>query len=76
MVQFFTVIISLYLFSHAYNVVLVLTYPASKEFTINSEMGVTNSRSGYVKTNSFPEFSNLGTHKLSSFVGKRSRIQC
>ena len=44
MVQFFTVIISLYLFSHAYNVLLVLTFPASKQFTINSEMGVTNSR--------------------------------
>lgn len=44
MVQFFTVIVSLYLFSHAYNVILVLTYPASKQYTINSEMGVTNSR--------------------------------
>ena len=44
MVQFLTVIVSLYLFSHAYNVLLVLTFPASKQYTIDSKMGVTNSR--------------------------------
>lgn len=43
MVQFFTVIVSLYLFSHAYNVVLVLTFPTSKQYTIDSKMGVSNS---------------------------------
>ena len=44
MVQFLTVIVSLYLFSHAYNVVLVLTCPDSSKYTINSKMGVSNSR--------------------------------
>ena len=44
MVQFLTVIVSLYLFSHAYNVLLVLTYNNSKDYTISSEMGVSNSR--------------------------------
>ena len=44
MVQFLTVIVSLYLFSHAYNVVLVLTFPASNKYTINSKMGLSNSR--------------------------------
>ena len=44
MVQFLTVIISLYFFSHAYNVVLVLTFPSSKLYTIDSKLGVTNSR--------------------------------
>ena len=43
MVQFLTVIVSLYLFSHAYNVLLVLTFPASKQYTIDSKMGLTNS---------------------------------
>lgn len=49
MVQFLTVIVSLYLFSHAYNVLLVLTYSASRDYTISSKMGVTNSR--FVLTN-------------------------
>ena len=47
MVQFFTVIVSLYLFSHAYNVLLVLTFPGpnggAQPYTINSKMGITNS---------------------------------
>merc|ERR1719150_3126483 len=43
MVQFLTVIVSLYLFSHAYNVVLVLTFPPASKYTINSKMGVSNS---------------------------------
>ena len=47
MVQFFTVIVSLYLFSHAYNVLLVLTFPgpngSAQHYTINSKMGITNS---------------------------------
>lgn len=43
-VQFLTVIISLYFFSHAYNVILVLTFPSSKQFTIDSRLGVSNSR--------------------------------
>ena len=43
MVQFLTVIIALYFFSHAYNVLLVLTFPSSKQYTIDSRLGVTNS---------------------------------
>lgn len=43
MVQFLTVIIALYFFSHAYNVVLVLTFPSAKQYTIDSKLGVTNS---------------------------------
>ena len=47
MVQFFTVIVSLYLFSHAYNVILVLTFPApageAKSYTVDSKMGIMNS---------------------------------
>ena len=45
MVQFFTVVVSLYLFSHAYNVLLVLTFPAggAKQYTITSKMGITSS---------------------------------
>ena len=46
MVQFLTVIVSLYLFCHAYNVLLVLTFPAptgAKPYTVNSKMGITNS---------------------------------
>ena len=52
MVQFFTVIVSLYLFSHAYNVLLVLTWDrwdslgpnrGAQHYTINSKMGITNS---------------------------------
>ena len=47
MVQFFTVIVSLYLFSHAYNVLLVLTFPGpnggAQAYTINSKMGITSS---------------------------------
>ncbi|XP_059080280.1 transmembrane protein 117-like isoform X2 [Tigriopus californicus] len=41
MVQFGTVIVSLFLFSHAYNVFLVLTFPNAKQLTINSQMGLT-----------------------------------
>ena len=44
MVQFLTVIIALYFFSHAYNVVLVLTsFPSSEQYVIDSKLGVTNS---------------------------------
>jgi len=42
-VQFLTVIISLYFFSHAYNVLLVLTFQPSEEFIIDSRLGVSNS---------------------------------
>ncbi len=45
MVQFFTVILSLFLFSHAYNVILVVSIPSkSKAFTVTSEMYLTSSR--------------------------------
>ncbi|XP_040571427.1 transmembrane protein 117 [Lepeophtheirus salmonis] len=43
MAQFLTIIISLFLFSHAYNVILVLTFPASKQLVIDSKMGVSSS---------------------------------
>ena len=44
MVQFFTVVGSLFLFSHAYNVILVLSHPAAKRYTIDSSMYLTSSR--------------------------------
>ena len=55
MVQFLTVIISLYLFSNAYNVLLIMTYPKfnetyvreyknESEYIINSKLGVSNAR--------------------------------
>jgi hypothetical protein len=50
MVQCLTVVVSLYLFSHAYNVLLVLTYPGpngatpgATPYTINSKMGISYS---------------------------------
>ncbi len=43
MVQFLTVILSLFLFSHAYNVLLVVTFPSAKAFTVTSEMYLTSS---------------------------------
>ncbi len=45
MVQFFTVLVSLYLFSHAYNVLLVVAYPnkATAKLTIDASMYLTSS---------------------------------
>lgn len=43
MIQFFTVIVSLFVFSHAYNVLLVLTLPSAKAFTVDSKMSLTYS---------------------------------
>ncbi len=43
MVQFLTAILSLFLFSHAYNVLLVVTFPSAKPFTVTSEMYLTSS---------------------------------
>lgn len=43
MTMFLTVIVSLYVFSHAYNVLLVMWY-SDCEYRINSAMGVTNAR--------------------------------
>jgi hypothetical protein len=43
MTMFFTVIVSLYVFSHAYNLLLFLWYENSL-YQINSHMGVTNAR--------------------------------
>ena len=57
MVQFLTVIIALYFFSHAYNVVLVLTFPSAKQYTIDSKLGVTNSR--YLPNDRFEKAGNF-----------------
>jgi hypothetical protein len=43
MTMFFTVIVSLYVFSHAYNLMLFLWYD-NPLYHINSHMGVTNAR--------------------------------
>ncbi len=43
MVQFFTVIVSLFLFSHAYNVLLVLILNQSKNFMVDSRMSLSSS---------------------------------
>ena len=44
MTMFLTVIVSLYVFSHAYNLLLLLWYDKC-EYQINSHMGVSNARS-------------------------------
>ena len=44
MVQFWTVILSLFFFSHAYNVLLVATAPAlAAKYTIDTKMGLKSS---------------------------------
>jgi len=52
MTMFFTVIVSLYVFSHAYNLLLFLWYD-NPHYHINSHMGVTNARYKFRDVNKY-----------------------